>query len=122
MSVVKAFNRHFIELLESIKLYDNGKSMKKSISACKLLIKTRPKFIPLFWKIYAIRFGDDINERGIESFINMDYKNDETLKDYSMLCEQLGPMREIVKQMNEEEQNKVLEYIKNLNIISLLIV
>ena len=122
MSVVKAFNKHFIEMLEGIKVHDTGKSMKKAISGCKLIIKTRPKFIPLFWKVYAIRFGDDIDKYGIDSFIDMDYKSDEILKEYSMLCEQLGPMREIVKGMNEEEQAKVLDYIKNLNTISKLIV
>ena len=122
MSVVKAFNKHFIELLEDIKLHDKGSGMKNAINGCKLLIKTRPKFIPLFWKIYAMRFGDDINKRGIESFIDMDYKNDEILKEYKVLCDQLGPMRDIVKEMNEEEKGKILEYIKNLNTISLLIV
>lgn len=122
MSVVKAFNTHFIELLQDLKLHDTGSSMKMAISGCKLLIKTRPKFISLFWKVYAIRFGDDINKRGIASFIDMDYKNDEILKEYTMLCDQLGPMRDIVQEMNEKEQVKILEYIKNLNTISLLIV
>ena len=93
----------------------------KDISACKLVFsqvrKINPKLIILTYNDYMKEYRDEIENGDIEFFINKDYKRD--LPQYDarssqVILDKIDSLREPIKYMKKDEQEKCMNYLKNL--------
>lgn len=123
MSIVKAFNNHFQELLEDIlSVFPDNKQIKKAKMGLEMLQKANPKLILLFWreKVYN-KYRTEIDNGDIDFFLNKDYKDDIVDDQYNNEINQsIDKLREPVKNMGLDNQNKVMKYLQNLSKLSLL--
>lgn len=115
----KAFNTHLKDMCNDIlSIYPNNWEIKKAYHTIELLQKTKPSLIISFWKDFSINHKAEIDKEGVIFFMEYDYTNDETLKNQKVLIDALNQFKICVNKMNDENKNKVLEYISNLTKIS----
>ena len=70
------------------------------------------------WRNHVIKYADELNEGNISAFIDKDYTNDLNKFDSSQTGEINGiidRLRDPIRNMGEENQQKALKYIQNLN-------
>ncbi len=124
MSVLKAFNNHFIEFLEDISsIFPNNRDIKKSITALEMLRKTNPRAIVMLWKSnIAVPYHVQIEKGDVSFFLNKDYKNDikNVGYDTNEVITIIENLRKDVSEMDESNQKKAMKYVQNLTKLSQL--
>lgn len=82
---------------------------KKNI---ELLMKNNPRLLIINWKKYISKYNDQIENEDLLFFLNKDYKEDVKMNEYLIFIDEL---KNIMKEMNSENKEKTIKYIKNLN-------
>lgn len=121
MSVLSAFNNHLLEFLDDVStIFPEDKDIKKAKSALEMLKKANPRAIILIWKSHITnRYGKSIDEGDISFFINKDYSFDVQGADgASKILDAVNRLRDPVKNMGVENQQKTMKYIQNLTKLS----
>ena len=121
--LMNAFNEHFFEFVEDIEsVFVNDSSIKKVKSALILIKKMNPALIIKIWYNYVvINYEKEINENNLNFFIEKDYKKDlKNIESSDNIMKHIDSLREPVRNMGENNQQKSLMYIKNLCILSKL--
>lgn len=117
MSVLTAFNNHFIEFLEDIhSIFPDDKDIKKTKTSLELLKKANPRIIIQVWKQHiANMYREKIELGDISFFLNKDYSTDISgISESSKIMSSIERLRGPVSNMSIDNQKKTMKYIQNL--------
>lgn len=123
-NILTAFNDHFEEFVNDIqRVFPDDTDILTAKNSFLAARKANPKLIVKIWKLYVVdKYRKEIESGNLEFFVNKDYKNDISISPYSdKITESIDRLRDPVKKMNSNEQDKTLKYIQNFTKISDLI-
>ena len=119
--ILSAFNDHFLEFITDINnVFPNDADILTAKNSLQLMRKANPKIIIGFWysHIYA-KYKDVIEAGDIRFFMEKDYNDDVTQSSNSgKIMEAIDRLRNPVKMMAPEDQQKTMKYIQNLTKLS----
>jgi hypothetical protein len=74
------------------------------------------------FRTYVIdKYSGEIDSKNIDFFINKNYESDlQDNSSSSMIIEKIDKLRDPVREMSEDNQQKVLKYLQNLKKLCLL--
>jgi len=122
-TILNAFNDHFMEFVSDIiNVFPDNTDLVSAKNSFVLIRKANPKLIIKIWKSYVVdKYSAEIDLGNISFFIDKDYANDLTNADNSdKIIEAINRLRNPVKMMSEESQQKSMKYIQNLKKLSIL--
>jgi hypothetical protein len=120
-TILNAFNDHFMEFVNDIiNVFPNDPDILAAKNSFMLIRKANPKMIIKIWHKQVVeKYEEFIDEGNISFFINKDYKDDLTNTENSeKITEAIDRLRNPVKLMTAEDQEKVMKYIQNLKKLS----
>jgi hypothetical protein len=120
-TILTAFNDHFMEFVNDIiNVFPNDPDILSAKNSFMLIRKANPKMIIKIWHKQVVeKYEEFIDEGNITFFINKDYKDDLTNNENSeKITQAIDRLRNPVKLMTEEDQEKVMKYMKNLKKLS----
>lgn len=121
-NILKGFNNHFEDFLEDISIiFPTNNDIHTSKTALLLLRKANPKkIINIWYKFVYLKYHDEINKENIDFLITKDYSDDIKNIDNgsSKVLEAIDKVRQPLKDLNTENKNKCIQYLKNLNSLS----
>lgn len=120
-NLISAFNDHFFEFVNDVQnVFPDDVDILKAKNCFVFVRKTNPKLIVKIWKSCVVdKYRAEIESGNIQFFIDKDYKNDVSVSPYSdNITEAIDRLRDPVKKMDEENQNKTMKYIQNLTKVS----
>jgi len=113
--ILKGFNQHFEEFIEDIQsVFPDDDEVTTMKNLLYIMKKTNPKLVLETWNSYiTIPYKEPIEQSDISFFINKDYSDlDIVITDnVSNFIERL---RGYVRNMTEHDQEKSMQYVKNL--------
>jgi hypothetical protein len=121
--LLNAFNTQFFDFIEDIEhVFSEDSSIKKAKVAFNLIKKANPVLIIKIWFTYVcMQYEAEINSDNIDFFIEKDYKKDFIyISGSDSIISNIDKLREPVRNMSKENQEKSFKYIKNLCILSKL--
>lgn len=116
-SILKAFNEHFIEFVEDLQLvFPNNTNIMTGKNALISMRKMNPRLVIVGFNDAVVNpYKKEIEKGDIEFFIKKDYKQDlHNIDSSSEINNIIDSFRDPVKNMNSEEQQKVVKYMQNL--------
>lgn len=122
-TILKAFNDHFIEFLEDVQnVFPDNADILTAKNALLALRKANPVLIIKVWKDYIVfKYNDRIMSDDISFFIDKDYVEDVSdMGSSATIVKKINILREPVRNMGKENQDKVMKYLKNLTKLSKL--
>jgi len=122
-TLLTAFNDHFIEFLDDIiRVFPEDADILTSKNSVLLIRKANPRLIIQIWKSYIVdKYKSVIEEGNIDFFINKDYSGDvANAENSTKIVEVIDRLRNPVKSMKPEEQEKTMKYIQNLTKLATL--
>ena len=117
--ILSAFNDHFMQFVQDIQLVfpDNSDIAAVSLALGKLR-KANPRLLIMSFKEHVVSgYRKEIEKGDINFFINNDYQNDLNnigLGSSNQILEKIDCLRGPVRDMNKNEQEKVIKYMQNL--------
>jgi hypothetical protein len=123
-NLLTIFNDHFIEFITDIhNVFPDDPDILTAKNAMSSIRKANPKLIVKIWSTYvATPYHDRILAGDINFFIEKDYASDLTRFNYTdQIMTSIDRLRNPVKQMNAENQQKTMKYIQNLCKIAALV-
>ena len=121
--ILKTFNDHFIEFIEDIiKVFPENSDLVSIKNSFISFRKLNPKLVLGVFRTYVIdKYSGEIDCKNIDFFINKNYENDlQDNSSSSMIIEKIDKLRDPVREMSEDNQQKVLKYLQNLKKLCLL--
>jgi hypothetical protein len=116
--VVDAFNKHFIEFVIDIeRVFPNDTDIMSTRKTINKALTLMPKaLIKMFNDNIVKLYSKQIDEGDISFFIDNDYRKTHGYKEDEQVwaLDKIESLRQPVKNMNVEEQQKVLKYLQNL--------
>ena len=115
--ILRAFNDHFIELIEDIeRVFPENKDIKTLKSALNKARKANPRMVLTIVKSQILsKYREKIETNDLSFFIEKDYSNDlSQAKNGSIIINKLEQIRGSIRDMEDSEKEKVLKYLKNL--------
>ena len=122
-TILNAFNDHFMEFVSDIiNVFPDNTDLVSAKNSFALIRKANPKLIIKIWKSYVVdKYSAEIDLGNISFFIDKDYANDLTNAENSdKIIEAINRLRNPVKMMSEESQQKSMKYIQNLQKLCIL--
>jgi hypothetical protein len=97
-------------------------SIKKAKLAFGMIKKTNPALIIKIWNNYiSSKYETEINNNNINFFIEKDYKKDlRYIESSDNIMKHIDCLRDPVRNMGKENQDKSFKYIQNLCLLSKL--
>lgn len=123
LSLLQAFNTHFFEFIEDIQsVFPNDPDVALAKTALSAIRKMNPKLIIKIWYDYiAVKYDNQIENGDFSFFIDKDYKEDLVYLSSSTsdtIISKINVLREPIRNMGKENQEKSMKYIVNLSKIS----
>jgi len=121
--LLSAFNTQFFEFIDDIQyVFSDDSSIKKAKTALSIIKSVNNSLIIKIWHTYVCsQYETEINNNNIDFFIEKDYKKDFIYVSGSdEIINHIDKLRDPVRNMSKENQEKSLKYIKNLCILSKL--
>ncbi len=121
--ILKTFNDHFIEFIDDIiKVFPENSDLVAIKNSFINFRKLNPKLVLGVFKTYVIdKYSQEIDDKNIDFFINKNYKVDlQDNSSSSMIIEKIDKLRDPVREMSQDNQDKVLKYLQNLKKLCLL--
>ena len=122
-SILTVFNDHFIEFVTDIhNVFPEDPDILTAKNALVAVRKANPKMIVKIWNAYIVgKYKSEIEAGNLGFFINKDYSQDvASAANSDKIMESINRLREPIKQMSSENQDKVMKYIQNLTKLSAL--
>jgi len=120
-SILRAFNEHFLEFMQDvIRVFPND----NNLYACKMAIdnmrKANPKLLLVtFSNEFSNKYREQINNNNIDFFINNNYSDAvRNAESASIILDKINLLREPIRNMDESDKNKTIQYIQNLTKLS----
>ena len=126
-TLLKAFNGQLEEFLEDIViLFPENRDIKTSKTALVMMKQANPKMLLSVWYRYIyVKYAEQIEEENIDYFLDKDYTQDVAKLDNnsgsgsgSSVIESINKLKGPLRELNEENTMKCLQYLKNLNNLS----
>jgi len=120
-TILTAFNDHFMEFVNDIaSVFPEDPDILSAKNSFLLIRKANPKMIIKIWHRYVVEKYEAVIDLGdISFFITKDYSDDLTNAENSeKITEAIDRLRNPVKLMTPEDQQKVMKYIQNLKKLS----
>ena len=121
MNVIRAFNNHLSEFIDDVlTIFPDDRALKTAKTAIETLRKMNPKQVIMIWKEYIEKpYGDKIQQGDLSFFLNKDYSLDVTnISDANNVLKHIERLREPVRNMGKENQEKAMKYLQNLTKLS----
>ena len=121
-SLVTVFNNHFNEFLEDIQtVFPEDVDIRTAKNSLIAIRKANPKLLIKIWNTHvAAPYMSAIEEGNIDFFISKDYSQDISKVDNSdTIMQSIDRIREPIKAMSKENQDKTMKYIQNLSKLSI---
>ena len=119
--LLNAFNTQLFEFIEDIELvFNEDNSVKRAKAGLVMIKKVNPTLTIRIWYNYICsKYESEINNDNIDFFLYKDYKKDLLYMNQSdYIISSIDKLREPIKNMSKENQEKSFRYIKNLCILS----
>jgi hypothetical protein len=116
-NILTIFNDHFVEFITDIhNVFPEDTDILTAKNSLIAIRKANPKLIVKIWvKYVATPYQERILAGDVNFFIEKDYANDLTRSgNADQIMECIDRLRNPVKQMNAENQQKTMKYIQNL--------
>jgi hypothetical protein len=113
-NILTAFNDHFVEFISDIQLvFPEDADVLTAKNSLIMIRKANPKMIIKIWKSHIVdKYGEQIEKGDLSFFMNKDYSND--ISGNEKIMEGINRLRDPVKNMTKENQDKSMKYIQNL--------
>ena len=113
-NILTAFNDHFVEFISDIQLvFPDDVDLLTAKNSLIMIRKANPKMIIKIWKSHIVdKYAKQIGDGDLTFFMDKDYSND--ISGNEKIMEGINRLREPVKNMSKENQDKTLKYIQNL--------
>ena len=117
--ILSAFNDHFMQFVQDIQLVFPDNSDIATVSAALgKLRKANPRLLIMSFKEHVVSgYRMEIEKGDINFFINNDYQKDLNnigVGSSNQILEKIDCLRGPVRDMNPNEQEKVIKYMQNL--------
>lgn len=116
-TIQKAFNDHFAEFMQDIvNVFPDNVDVATASKSMTLLRKANPRLIIGIWNKYvSLKYAKEIDNGEIEFFTEKDYGEDTSnLENSAQVVSAINRIREPVRMMSPENQQKTMKYIQNL--------
>jgi hypothetical protein len=120
-NLLTAFNDHFMDFIDDIQsVFPEDIDVLTAKNALTLIRKANPKMIVKIWKAYIVnKYKGEIESGNLEFFIDKDYSTDVSVAANSdKIMESINRLRDPIKNMSKDNQDKVMKYIQNLSKLS----
>ena len=120
-AILKGFNNQFEEFLEDVVvLFPENNDVKTTQTGLMMLRKANPKMIIGVWYRYVCeKYEEEIENENIEYFLTKDYSEDlKKNPNSSQVLQGIDKLREPLRQLEEANKKKTIQYLKNLNQLS----
>lgn len=113
-NILTAFNDHFVEFISDIQLvFPEDVDVLTAKNSLIMIRKANPKMIIKIWKSHIVdKYVKQIENGDLSFFMDKDYSND--ISGNEKIMDGINRLREPVKNMSKENQDKTLKYIQNL--------
>ena len=123
MSIVKAFNSHFIEFIEDIqRVLPTDKNIKTVKFYTTQIIKLNPLLLIKSWGLWVVEpYTAQINSGDFTFFISKDYEKDigkSAHYNSDSVLNAIDLIRNEASIMSEDNQKKIIKYVQNLSKLS----
>lgn len=121
--ILTAFNNQLFEFIDDVEsVFYEDASIKKVKSALQMIKKMNPSMIIKIWyKYIALPYDVQIQNNNINFFIEKDYKNDlQYVNKADDITKHIDVLRDPVRNMGKDNQDKSFKYIQNLCLLSKL--
>ena len=115
---LKGFNDHFVEFVEDVeRVFPDDNDISTVKESFIQMRKANPRLvIKAFNEYFLNKYRREIESGNIDFFIKKDYNTDlSVVGDSDYILKKIDVLRNPVKNMNQEDQNKVIKYIQNLS-------
>lgn len=122
-NILSVFNEHFLEFLNDVQtVFPDDVDILTAKNALNTIRKANPKLIIKIWKTFITnKYSEEIEKGDIRFFIDKDYSNDVADSGSSdQIMSSINRLREPIKNMGTENQEKAMKYIQNLTKLSQL--
>jgi len=122
-NLITTFNDHFVEFVTDIQnVFPEDHDILVAKNSLIAIRKANPKMIVKIWNNYIVgNYRLQIEQGDLSFFINKDYSSDLANSDNSnKIMESINRLREPIKMMSLENQQKTIKYIQNLTKLALL--
>ena len=113
----KAFNDHFDEFMDDIvNIFPDDIDIRSSRNTIKMLRKANPKLLIQIWNTYvSSKYSTQIESGDISFFMDNDYTEDVgNMENSAQLMTAIDRLRNPIKAMSKDNQDKTMKYIQNL--------
>jgi hypothetical protein len=120
-SILKTFNEHFMDFLEDIQnVFPNDSDILTTKTALNTIKKLNPRLIIKIWNEHIVKkYKDQILKGDISFFIDKDYTEDlNDMDSSSTIVNKINKLRDPIRNMGKENQDKCMKYIQNLTKLS----
>ena len=120
-NILTAFNDHFVAFIEDIqRVFPDDVDILTAKNALLTVRKANPKLIVKIWKTYIVgKYRAEIEAGNLNFFMNKDYAEDlQNANNPDKIMESINRLREPIKLMSPEDQEKTMRYISNLTQLS----
>jgi accessory colonization factor AcfC len=120
-NILTAFNDHFLDFISDIqKVFPEDHDLLVAKNSLLAIRKANPKMIIKIWNTFIVgKYKKEIENGDLSFFINKDYSTDVSSADNSKkIMESIDRLREPIKLMTKENQEKTMKYIQNLTKLS----
>jgi tRNA A37 threonylcarbamoyladenosine dehydratase len=120
-NILKAFNDHFVDFLNDIQsVFPNDSDIQASKTTLLAIKKINPRLIIKIWNEHIVKkYKNQILNGDLSFFIDKDYSDDlNDMDDASNIANKINKLREPIKNMGKENQDKCMKYIQNLTKLS----
>ena len=122
-NLLSAFNDHFMEFITDIQnVFPDDHDILVAKNSLLAIRKANPKMIIKIWNKFIVgKYKEKIEAGDISFFINKDYSEDLQNADNSdKIIQSIDRLREPIKLMSVENQEKSMKYIQNLTKLSFI--
>jgi hypothetical protein len=121
--ILKTFNDHFIEFVSDVQsVFPENVDLLTAKNAFITIRKANPKIIIKIFKAQVVDpYQKEIDSGDLGFFIVKDYANDLADADNSkQIMDAIDGLRNPVKEMDAENQAKVMKYLQNLKKLAII--
>lgn len=120
-NILPAFNDHFVEFISDIQqVFPENADILAAKNSLMAIRKANPKMIVKIWNDYVVgQYKKEIESGNLSFFIDKDYSQDiADLGKADQIASAIDRLRNPIKQMSNEDQQKSMKYIQNLTKLS----
>ena len=121
-NILTIFNDHFFEFVNDVQtVFPDDVDILTTKNSLTLIRKANPKMIIKIWTNYIVKkYQKEIEAGDIRFFLEKDYSEDLQNADHSKkIMDAINRLREPIRNMTAEEQQKTVKYIQNLTKLAL---